>query len=112
MIAIGPREIGGLRPMMKAAAIAEAAGMKICIHSSMTTAVTTCAEDHVARATPNLDVGNQIMWQLLEDNIITAPDVTPARGRLSLPSAPGLGFDLDRDAVARAHERFRRGQFA
>jgi len=107
MMAIGPREIGGLRPMMKAAAIAEAAGMKICIHSSMTTGITTCAEHHVARAIANLDDGNQIMWQLLQDTIIEAPSITPVAGRLALPAAPGLGFTLDRDAVARAHERFR-----
>jgi muconate cycloisomerase len=106
MIAVGPREIGGLRPMVKAAAIAEAAGIKICIHSSMTTAITTCAEHHVARAIPNLDDGNQIMWQLLEENIVKNPDVAPVRGVLSLPGKPGLGFELDRDAVARAHQRF------
>jgi muconate cycloisomerase len=110
MIAVGPREIGGLRPMLKAAAIAEAAGIKICIHSSMTTAITTCAEHHLARAIPNLDDGNQIMWQLLEENIIDAPDVSPVKGVLSLPAKPGLGFDLNRDAVARAHERFRKIQ--
>lgn len=109
MIAVGPREIGGLRPMMKAAAIAEAAGMKICIHSSMTTGITTCAEHHVARAIPNLDDGNQIMWQLLQENIVAAPDVAPQRGLLSLPAKPGLGSELDRDAVARAHERFKAG---
>lgn len=112
MIAVGPREIGGLRPMLKAAAIAEAAGLKICIHSSMTTAITTCAEHHVARAIPNLDDGNQIMWQLLQDNIIDSPDVAPRRGELSLPAKPGLGFALNRDAVARAHERFLRTQDA
>jgi len=28
------------------------------------------------------------------------------KGRLNLPPKPGLGFDLDRDAVARAHQRF------
>ncbi len=106
MIAVGPREIGGLRPMMKAAAIAEAAGMKICIHSSMTTGITTCAEYHVAKAIPNLDDGNQIMWQLLEETVISDPDVAPVKGRLKLPHKPGLGFTLDRDAVARAHARF------
>lgn len=110
MIAVGPREIGGLRPMIKAAAIAEAAGIKICIHSSMTTAITTCAEHHVARAIPNLDDGNQIMWQLLEENIVKNPDVAPVRGALSLPGKPGLGFELDRDAVARAHQRFKATQ--
>ncbi len=110
MIAVGPREIGGLRPMMQAAAIAEAAGLKICIHSSMTTGITTVAEHHVGRAIPNLDDGNQIMWQLLEDNVLEGPDVAPVKGRLALEGKPGLGLSLDRDVVARAHERFEASQ--
>lgn len=106
MIAVGPREMGGLRPMIKAAGIAEAAGMKLCIHSSMTTGITTVAEHHVGRSIPNLDDGNQIMWQLLQDNILDGPDIAPIKGRLSLEGKPGLGLDLDRDVVARATERF------
>jgi L-alanine-DL-glutamate epimerase-like enolase superfamily enzyme len=107
MIAVGPREIGGLRGTMKAAAVAEAAGLNLCIHSSMTTGITTCAEHHVGRAVPNLDDGNQIMWQLLKRDIVADPDLRPIRGRLSLPARPGLGFTLDEVAVAEAAEAFR-----
>ncbi len=106
MIAVGPREMGGLRPMIKAAGIAEAAGMKLCIHSSMTTGITTVAEHHVGRAIPNLDDGNQIMWQLLQDNILDGPDIAPVKGRLSLDGRPGLGLNLNRDVVGQASERF------
>lgn len=108
MIAVGPREIGGLRGTIKAAAVAEAAGLNLCIHSSMTTGITTCAEHHVGRAIPNLDDGNQIMWQLLAEDIVASPGLTPVKGRLSLPPTPGLGAVLDADAVARAAERFAR----
>ena len=106
MIAVGPREMGGLRPMIKAAGIAEAAGIKLCIHSSMTTGITTVAEHHIGRAIPNLDDGNQIMWQLLQDNILDGPNVAPIKGRLSLEGKPGLGLTLNRDVVAKASERF------
>jgi len=106
MIAVGPREIGGLRGTMKAAAVAEAAGLALCIHSSMTTGITTCAEHHAARAIPNLDDGNQIMWQLLRRDIVADPDLVPKRGRLALPARPGLGFTLDEDAVAEAARAF------
>jgi muconate cycloisomerase len=106
MIAVGPREMGGLRPMVKAAGIAEAAGMKLCIHSSMTTGITTVAEHHVGRAIPNLDDGNQIMWQLLQDNILDGPDIAPLKGRLSLEGMPGLGLTPNRDVIAKASERF------
>jgi muconate cycloisomerase len=106
MIVLGPREIGGIQPMVKAAAIAEAAGLQICIHGSFTTGITTCAEHQIGRLLPNLDHGNQIMWQLLRDNLVAQPSLTPERGQLSLPASPGLGIELDADAVAQAADRF------
>ncbi|KAJ01418.1 muconate cycloisomerase [Sulfitobacter mediterraneus] len=107
MIAVGPREIGGLKSMMKASAICEGAGLTLCIHSSMTTGITTCAEHHIGRAAANLDDGNQIMWQLLKDNIIDTPTLEPVKGALSLEGRPGLGFQLDQDAIAKAAEAHR-----
>jgi len=95
MICIGPREVGGIQPMLKAAAVAEAAGLSICIHSSFTTGITTAAEHQIARMIPNLDDGNQIMWQLAKDNIVAAPPLAPVNGWLDLPDAPGLGVTLD-----------------
>ena len=108
MIAVGPREIGGLLPMMKAAAIAEGAGLNICIHSSMSSGITTCAEHHIGRAIPNLDDGNQIMWQLLRENLIASPRLEPKKGILAFEALPGLGFELDHDVVGRAAESHRK----
>lgn len=107
MVAVGPREIGGLRALMKAAAVTEAAGVPLCIHSSMTSGITTCAEHHAARAIGHLDDANQIMWQLLARDIVRAPDLAPRAGRLALPPAPGLGFELDHEAVEAAAEAHR-----
>ncbi|WP_454818196.1 mandelate racemase/muconate lactonizing enzyme family protein [Labrys neptuniae] len=106
MICIGPREIGGIQPMLKAAAVAEAAGLKICIHSSFTTGITTCAEHHIALAIPNLDDGNQIMWQLVQKDIVTSPDLDPKQGWIEALQRPGLGFELDRDLVGEGERRF------
>jgi muconate cycloisomerase len=108
VIVIGPREIGGLQPMVKAAAIAEAAGLKICIHGSFTSGITTCAEHQIGRFLPNLDHGNQIMWQLLKDDVVAQPSLTPDRGQLALPPAPGHGAALDAGVVREAAERFER----
>ena len=107
MICIGPREIGGVRPMLKAAAVAEAAGLKICIHGSFTTGLTTCAEHQAALAIPNLDDGNQIMWQLVADDLVAAPDLRPQDGWLTAMTEPGLGCTLDPAAIERAEERYR-----
>ncbi len=106
MIVVGHRDIGGLRQMIKAAAIAEGAGLLINIHASaVTTGVSACAEHHVARAIPNLDDGNQIMVHLLKDNIIKQPTLTPLKGKLALEDKPGLGFELDHEVIKEAADR-------
>jgi muconate cycloisomerase len=107
MICIGPREIGGVRPMLQVAAVAEAAGLKVCIHSSFTSGVTTCAEHHAALSIPNLDDGNQIMWQLLREDVVAAPDLRPHDGWLPALTGPGLGFELNPEALERAEQAYR-----
>jgi L-alanine-DL-glutamate epimerase-like enolase superfamily enzyme len=112
MICIGPREIGGVHPMMKAAAVAESAGLKICIHSSFTTGITTCAEHHIGLAIPNLDDGNQIMWQLVQKDIVATPSLAPKEGWLKAFKGPGLGFTLNHDLIAEGEGRFTATKYA
>jgi muconate cycloisomerase len=54
-----------------------------------------------------MDDGNQIMWQLLKEDIVAKPSLVPKDGALPISQLPGLGFELDRDAVARAAEAYR-----
>ncbi|MBC8037924.1 MAG: mandelate racemase/muconate lactonizing enzyme family protein [Rhizobiales bacterium] len=107
MICIGPVETGGIQPMMKVAAVAEAAGLKICIHSSYSSGITTCAEHQIALAIPNLDDGNQIMWQLLRDDVVASPDLRPAKGWMKAITGPGLGFELNNAVVSESERLFR-----
>ena len=87
--------------------MAEAAGIPICLHGQSVSGITDLAQHHVGLTIPNLTDGNQIMHQLLIEDLIASPDLTPQAGNLGLPDRPGLGFELDRDAVARAAERYR-----
>ena len=105
VIVLGLHETGGLTGFRKAATVAEAAGVKLCLHGVFETGITTCAANQAAATIPNLDDGNQIMPQLLAEDIVAAPELTPRRGRLPVFEGPGLGFELDRDAVARAAAR-------
>ena len=107
VIVLGLHETGGLLRLRNAAAVAEAAGVNICLHGVYETGITTCAANQLAATLSNLDDGNQIMWQLLTEDIVASPDLTPLAGRLGIIDGPGLGFELDRDAVARAAERWR-----
>ncbi|MDI9599751.1 MAG: enolase C-terminal domain-like protein, partial [Acidobacteriota bacterium] len=106
---LSPHEAGGLLAFRKAAAIAEAGGVPVCLHGQSVSGITDAAQHHLGLSTPNLTDGNQIMHQLLAEDLVDSPDLTPQRGKLGLPEAPGFGVELDRDAVARAAERYRRG---
>lgn len=108
VITLGLHETGGVVRFRKAAAVAEAAGLNVCLHGVFETGITTCAANQVAATLANMDDGNQIMWQLLAEDIVASPNLTPASGALPISGKPGLGFELDRDAVRRAAEAHRR----
>ncbi len=106
LIVLGVHETGGLLAFRSAAAVAAAAGLKICLHGVFETGITTCASNQVAATIPNLDDGNQYMNHLLAEDLVSAPDLTLQEGKLGISTRPGLGFELDEDAVARAAERY------
>ena len=108
VIVLGLHETCGIVRFRKAAAVAEAAGVNICLHGVFETGITTCASNQVAATLSNMDDGNQIMWQLLAEDIVTKPDLVPKDGGLAISGLPGLGFELNRDAVARAAEAYRK----
>ncbi len=110
VIVLSPHETGGLLAFGKAAAIAEAAGVPICLHGQSVSSITDCAQHHLGMRTANLTEGNQIMHQLLVEDLVTSPDLTPVRGKIGPLEAPGLGVELDRDAVQRAVELYGRDE--
>ena len=87
--------------------MAEAAGIIICLHGVFETGITTCASNQVAATLNNMDDGNQIMWQLLAEDIVSRPSLVPKDGGLSISNLPGLGFELNWGAVKRAAEAHR-----
>lgn len=108
LIVLGLHETGGLSRFLKAAHIAEAAGIKVCLHGLYETGITTCAANQAAAAIANLDDGNQYMNHFLQWDIVASPDLTLRNGKLPILTGPGLGFTLDGDAVGRAAEAHRR----
>lgn len=104
MITLGLHETGGIARFRKVAHIAEAAGIDICLHGLYETGISTTAANQVGATLPNLDDGNQYMNHLLEWDIVKYPDLSLRNGRLPVLGGPGLGIELDADAVARAAE--------
>ena len=106
VIVLGMHETCGILRYRKAAAVAEAAGVNICIHGIFETGITTAATIQVAATINNLDNGNQIMWQLLKEDIVSRPNLVPKDGALPVSNLPGLGFELNYDAVNRAKDAY------
>ena len=106
LIVLGLHETGGLLRFSKAAHIAEAAGINVCIHGLYETGITTCAANQVAVTLPNLDDGNQYMNHFLTRDIIKSPDLSLRNGKLPIIKGPGLGFDLDWESIGCATELY------
>lgn len=104
LIVLGLHETGGLLRFTKVAHIAEAAGIDICIHGLYETGITTCAANQVAATLPNLDDGNQYMNHFLEWDIVKSPNLSLSNGKLPVLKGPGLGFELDWEAIDRASD--------
>lgn len=107
-IVLSPHEVGGLFAFRQASAIAAAAGLPVCLHGQSVTSITDAAQHHLGICTTNLTQGNQIMHQLLEEDLVKTPDLTPTSGKIGPLDAAGLGVEIDSDAVARAAERHAR----
>lgn len=97
-----PMSLGGIGPSMQVANLALAHGSWIAPHQSggpVATAV--CLQ--LAAVAPNFliqehfDAFNE-PWT--RDLVTWAPEVDAATGHLSLPEAPGLGIDLNLEAIA------------
>jgi L-alanine-DL-glutamate epimerase-like enolase superfamily enzyme len=103
-VVVGSHEAGGLWRWRQLATLAEAHGIPLNRHACVESEISTFAALQVLAAIPNLTAGNQVMHQLLAERL-TATPLEQEGGTLRVPDRPGLGFELDEDAVARAHER-------
>jgi L-alanine-DL-glutamate epimerase-like enolase superfamily enzyme len=102
----GPHDAGGLLRFRQQALVCSAWGLKVNLHAFMQSDISFLSHVQVASTIPNLTTGNQVMHQLLAERLTTGVDVTMPGGRYRVPDGAGHGFEIDADAVARAHERY------
>ena len=105
VILIDARKLGGLWACKKAAAVAEAAGIPVVMHTSGEAGIATAAFSHVIASTPNFNFANQTLYQYLTDDIV-AEKFELEQGRLRLPTGPGLGVRLDDAKVSKYSELY------
>jgi glucarate dehydratase len=98
---------GGLRRTRELAAVCEAFGIALSMHSNSHLGVSLAAMTHVAAAIPNLDhsCDTHYPWNSADDVVL--PGVLEFRdGEVKVPTGPGLGVELDHAALDRLHRLY------
>ena len=80
------------------------------MHSNSHLGLSLLAMVHLAAATGHLTFASDTHypWQRAEDEILASGRVQFQDGTVHVPTAPGIGAELDRDALARGRERYER----
>jgi L-alanine-DL-glutamate epimerase-like enolase superfamily enzyme len=93
-------KVGGLSEQRRIAWMAEAHGVRLIPHG-WNTAVGLAADLQLASAVPDTDLVEYIHGSPYIDEIVTDAWRLDAGGFLAIPSGPGMGIQLDEDAVQR-----------
>lgn len=99
---------GGLRASMELAAHCRTFGRGVSMHSNNHAGISLAAMTHLGAAMPNLTYALDTHYPWQWEEIIVGGRMKIEGGCVTLPKGPGLGVELDRAALARAHENFRR----
>jgi glucarate dehydratase len=101
---------GGLRRSQLLAGICDSFGLGLSMHSNSHLGISLAAMVQLAAVTPNLDYACDTHWPWKSaDEDVVVPGVLGFKdGAVDVPTGPGLGVDLDRNALARLHEQYLR----
>ncbi len=99
---------GGLRASMELAAFCRSFGRGVSMHSNNHAGISLAAMTHLGAAMPNLSYALDTHYPWQWEEIIAGGQMKIEDGCVVLPKGPGLGVELDRAAVARAHETYKR----
>lgn len=94
VLLLDPHQSGGLWHCRKAAAIAEAAGLPVTLHSGAELGISTAAYLHLAASLPNLMLAVDNQYHSLTDDLIDAPHRL-TNGSMNVPTGAGLGVALN-----------------
>ncbi len=98
---------GGMLASVQLAKICETFRLGISQHSNSHTGVSLAAMTHWAAAAPNLIYASDTHYPWNEeDDIVQGAPLQFVDGAMPVPSAPGLGVEVDDDRLQAAHERY------
>jgi glucarate dehydratase len=95
---------GGLARSKLLSGICDTFGLGLSMHSNSHLGISLAAMVHLAAATPNLTYACDTHWPWKTQDVIAAGRFTFDRGSVAVPAGPGLGVELDEEALGTLHE--------
>jgi glucarate dehydratase len=97
---------GGLRRSALLGGICETFGMGLSMHSNSHLGVSLAAMTHLAAATPNLTYACDTHYPWKSEEVVKPGALEFRDGSVAVPTGPGLGVELDEDALGALHEQY------
>ncbi|MEV8096584.1 glucarate dehydratase family protein [Kitasatospora sp. NPDC085879] len=97
---------GGLHRSRLLAGICDTFGLGLSMHSNTHLGISLAAMTHLAAASPELTHACDTHWPWRTEDVVEPGVLAVADGAVRVPTGPGLGVELDRDALARLHEQY------
>ncbi|HET9280308.1 MAG TPA: enolase C-terminal domain-like protein, partial [Flavitalea sp.] len=99
---------GGLRSSMELTRICETFGRKLSMHSNSHLGISLAAMVHLGAAIPDFSYALDTHYPWQSDEVIKGGRFKFEDGAVEVPTEPGLGVELDRDALAKLHQNYLR----
>jgi glucarate dehydratase len=97
---------GGLTKVKGLSEICDTFDLGLSMHSNSHLGISLAAMTHVAAAVPNLTYALDTHWPWKFEDVIVDGALDFVDGAIAVPSAPGLGVELDHDALGVLHEQY------
>ena len=97
---------GGLRATVQLGRICQVFGRGLSMHSNSHAGISLAAMVHVAAALPHLSYACDTHYPWQSKEVVTEGRFQFTDGALQVSDKPGLGVELDREALSKLHERY------
>jgi glucarate dehydratase len=97
---------GGLRATQHLAHLCRLWGLGLSMHSNSHLGISLMGMTHVAAAVPNLTYACDTHYPWQDEDIVVGGRIAFNEGAVRVPTAPGLGVQIDRAALAKLHDQY------
>jgi len=107
-----PYWVGSISAFHRLAHVAHHEGLQVCKHTHGELGLAAAASQHVLLTLPNIVAGHQQTAHVMAGDVLAAPLPIASGPTWGVPEGPGLGVEVDPDAMADAARRYELdGQF-